>query len=50
MKTNTILVRKTSKQSWSQAAKIALLDSAERLEAWVEGMNETAGWAQYKVA
>ena len=44
---NIILARQTSKQSWTQAAKIVLLDSKERLEAWVVGMNETAGWNQY---
>lgn len=50
MSTSTLLIRKSTKQSWSQATKQQMLDSAERLAAWVDQMNDSLGWAKYKVA
>jgi|GEM_PF-5443463 len=47
-----ILVRRDTKQAWSQAKTLdALKDMApEKLSAWVDGMNEVAGFAKYRVA
>ncbi|QJD49856.1 hypothetical protein QDW19_gp41 [Microbacterium phage AvGardian] len=45
----TLLIRKTNKQSWSQAAKQVMLDGFERLSAWAAGMNEVEGWNKYAV-
>ncbi|WNT44431.1 hypothetical protein SEA_NICKY22_40 [Microbacterium phage Nicky22] len=47
-----LLVRQSTKQSWAQAKPLeALKDMApERLADWVEGMNEVAGFAKYRVA
>lgn len=44
-----LLVRKSSKQSWSQAGHIDLLDSPESLAEKLESLNEGAGFAKYKV-
>lgn len=46
--TAALLVRKSTKQAWSSAATVAMLDSFERLEAMSEGMNEHAGFAKFK--
>ncbi|UYL86699.1 hypothetical protein QDW41_gp42 [Microbacterium phage QMacho] len=47
-----LLVRQSTKQSWAQAKPLdALKDMApERLADWVDGMNEVAGFAKYRVA
>lgn len=45
----TLLVRKSTKQSWSQAGKVDLLDSRESLEEKLETLNEGSGFAKYKV-
>lgn len=47
-----LLVRQSTKQSWSQAKKLdALKDmTPARLADWVEGLNEVAGFAKYRVA
>jgi hypothetical protein len=44
-----LLVRKSSKQSWSQAGHVDLLDSPASLEEKLESLNEGAGFAKYKV-
>lgn len=46
---STLLVRKNSKQSWSQAARITMKDTFERLTDWAVALNEAAGWKQYAV-
>ena len=48
--TTTLLIRKDTKQAWAGAAKQVMLDSAERLTAWAEQMNDSLGWAKYRVA
>ncbi|UYL86344.1 hypothetical protein JOVITA_40 [Microbacterium phage Jovita] len=47
-----LLVRQSTKQSWAQAKPLdALKDMApKRLADWVDGMNEVAGFAKYRVA
>lgn len=45
----TLHVRNTSKNSWSQAARIPMLDSLIRLNELSKGMNEQAGFAKYRV-
>ena len=49
---NPILVRKSSKQSWAQATELRVLTdmTAERTAAWVEQLNDSLGWAKYRVA
>jgi len=49
MTQTTLLIRKTSKQSWTQAAKQPMLDTFERLSEYAAGMNEEAGWNKYAV-
>ncbi|UKH48475.1 hypothetical protein QDW18_gp38 [Microbacterium phage Katzastrophic] len=46
-----ILVRRDTKQAWSQAKTLDVLKDMhpEQLQAWVDGMNETAGFAKYRV-
>ncbi|QOP64273.1 hypothetical protein QDW16_gp31 [Microbacterium phage Quenya] len=46
-----ILVRRDTKQSWSQAKTLDVLKDMhpEQLQAWVDGMNEVAGFAKYRV-
>lgn len=48
--TTTLLIRQSKKDGWASAAKQQMLDSAERLAAWVDQMNDSLGWAKYKVA
>ncbi|WXW92781.1 hypothetical protein SEA_TUKTUK_40 [Microbacterium phage TukTuk] len=47
-----ILVRRDSRQAWAQAKPLDVLKdmAPERLADWVDGMNEVAGFAKYKVA
>lgn len=45
----SLLVRKSSKQSWSQAGKVQLTDSRESLEEKLDSLNEGSGFAKYKV-
>lgn len=49
---NPILVRRDTKQSWSQAKRLEVLKdmSAERLASWIEQMNDSLGWAKYRAA
>ena len=50
MNTNsTLLIRKSTKQAWSQAAKQPMLDSVDKLDAWAQGMNTDLGWDKYAV-
>ena len=46
---STLLIRKTSKQAFAQATKMVMLDTAERLAAWAEQMNDAIGWKKYGV-
>ena len=45
----TLLIRSTTKQSWSQATKQVMLDTFERLSDWATALNEVAGWNKYAV-
>ena len=44
---STLLIRSTKKQGFAQAAKVVMLDSAERLAAWADQMNDALGWKKY---
>ncbi|QJD53448.1 hypothetical protein QDW38_gp39 [Microbacterium phage Lynlen] len=47
-----LLVRQSTKQAWAQAKPLDVLKdmAPQRLADWVDGMNEVAGFAKYKVA
>lgn len=45
----TLLIRKSTKQAWSQAAEVEMLDSVQSLANKVEGMNEESGFAKFQV-
>lgn len=45
-----LVVRKDTKQATSQGKKIEMLDKPDRLQAWVDALNETLGWKKYSVA
>ena len=47
--TATLLIRKSTKQSWAQATKQPMLDSVDQLDAWAQGMNADLGWDKYAV-
>lgn len=45
----TLLIRKDAKQGFASAAKVLMLDSADRLVAWTEALNTELGWKKYGV-
>lgn len=46
----TLLIRASKKQGFAQATKLTMRDSADRLAAWVEQMNDSLGWKKYGVS
>lgn len=42
-----LIIRTTPKQAFSQGRRLPMKDSEERLNTWVEALNETTGWKKY---
>lgn len=45
----TLLIRNDTKQAFTQARRLAMKDSVERLQVWVEELNTELGWKKYGV-
>jgi len=45
----TLLIRKDTKQAFSQARQMPMQDTLESLTKWVDVLNEDLGWKKYGV-